>query len=274
MSGKLYIISTPIGNLGDISFRAISVLNKSDFILCEDTRRSSKLLFHYNIKQKLISYHKFNEKKLSEKIVALLRQNKVISLISDAGTPVISDPGLLLVKKCIEEKLNICPIPGPSAVTTCMSVSGFGDKYFFYGFLPKKNKEIETILAKLSNFDFPIIFFIPGNKINFYLNYFRTFFSDRSILIAREMTKIYEVFFRKNIDKIEDFKETLKGEVTAAISNKIIRKKIEDKINESVKLQIVKMLKKYSHKDVVDFISKKENLKKKIVYDFCLKIKK
>jgi 16S rRNA (cytidine1402-2'-O)-methyltransferase len=133
----LYIVSTPIGNLDDITIRSLEVLKKSDIILCEDTRRSLKLLNHYNIKKKLISYHKFNEQKELQKIIEYLNEGKILSLISDAGTPTLSDPGLLLIKACIERKIEIFPIPGPSAITAAVSVSGFDDKFLFYGFLPR-----------------------------------------------------------------------------------------------------------------------------------------
>ncbi len=188
----LYIVSTPIGNLEDITFRALKILKTSDFILCEDTRRSSKLLFHYKIKKKLIAYHKYNEKKISNEIIEKIKKNNIVSLISDAGTPTISDPGMFLVRKCIEEQIRICPIPGPSAVSSALSVSGFEDKYLFYGFLPKKNNEIDKIFKNLFEFQHSIIFFIPANKINFFLIKFKKYFSDREILIAKEMTKIHE----------------------------------------------------------------------------------
>ena len=165
----LYIVSTPIGNLEDITLRALSVLKKSDQILCEDTRRSIKLLNHYNIKKKLVSNHKFNEKKNIRSIIQLISSGKIVSLISDAGTPVISDPGLILIKECLKQNINIFPIPGVSAVTTAMSLSAFDDKYIFYGFLPKKNKELEKICSQLKNLDFALIFFIPAIKINFCL---------------------------------------------------------------------------------------------------------
>ena len=127
ISSGLYLVSTPIGNMEDITFRALNILKKSDMVLCEDTRRSAKLLFHFKIKNKLTSYHKFNEKKISNTVVNFIKKNKVVSLISDAGTPSISDPGIILVNKCIEENLNIYPIPGSAAVTSAVSISGFSD---------------------------------------------------------------------------------------------------------------------------------------------------
>ena len=149
---SLYIVSTPIGNLDDITLRSIEVLKNSDIILCEDTRRSLKLLNHLKIKKRLFSYHKFNEKKELEKIIKLLNEGKILSLISDAGTPLLSDPGQLLVKKCIEKNISVIPIPGVSSIIASMSISGFKDEFLFYGFLPKKDKEIENILSSLFSF--------------------------------------------------------------------------------------------------------------------------
>ena len=270
----LYLVSTPIGNMEDITFRALNILKKSDFILCEDTRRSGKLLSYFKIKNKLIAYHKFNEEKVSKSIIDYIKKNKIVSLISDAGTPAISDPGIILVNKCIKENLSIFPIPGSSAVTSAVSVSGFTDKYLFYGFLTKKENELEKILKNLSNIDFSLVFFIPASKINYYIDKFKKHFLDRRLLVAREMTKIHEEFTRNSVELIKNFSEDVKGELTVVLSEKIKEKKIKKEINESVKIEIKKMLKKYSHKDVVEFISKKENLSKKLIYDYCLKFKK
>ena len=172
----LYLVSTPIGNMEDITFRAINVLKISDIILCEDTRRSGKLLSYFQIKNKLLPYHKFNENKVSNNIVELIKKNKVISMISDAGTPTISDPGMILVNKCIKENLIVYPIPGSSAVTSAVSVSGFCDKYLFYGFLAKKENEINNALNNLSNLNYSVVFFVPASKINFYISKFREYF--------------------------------------------------------------------------------------------------
>ena len=270
----LYLVSTPIGNMEDITLRALNVLKKSDIILCEDTRRSGKLLTNYKLKIQLMPYHKFNEKKISNKVIEALKNGKTISLISDAGTPSISDPGMILVNKCIEENLNIYPVPGPSAATSAFSISGFNDQYLFYGFLTKEENKLENVLKNLSNLNYSIIFFIPATKINFYISKFKKHFSDRKIVIAKEMTKIHEKFIRGTVESIENLKEPIKGELTVVLSAKVEKKNIKKEINESVKIEIKKMLKRYSHKDVVEFISKKENLKKKLIYDYCLKLKK
>ena len=270
----LYLVSTPIGNMEDITFRALNILKKSDMILCEDTRKSGKLLFYFQIKKKLLPYHKFNEKKISSRVIDSIRKDKVVSLISDAGTPTISDPGIILVNKCIDEKLSVHPIPGPSAITSAVSVSGFGDQYLFYGFLTKKENELDKTLSNLCDLDYAIVFFIPASKINFFLEKFKKYFFDRKILIAKEMTKIYEHLIREKVESIKAFSEGTKGELTVVLSSKIKKKHYKKEINESIKMEIKKMLKKYSHKDVVEFISRKENLPKKIVYDLCLKMKK
>ncbi len=274
ITSGLYLVSTPIGNMEDITLRALKILKKSDIILCEDTRRSGKLLSHFQIKSKLQSYHKFNEKKESGNIIEEIKKNKIISLISDAGTPTISDPGLILINKCIDEKLNVIPIPGASAATAAISVSGFSDQYLFYGFLTKKKNKIQEIFKTLSHLNYSIVFFIPAPKINFYILEFKKYFSDRKILIAKEMTKIYEEFMRYSIVSVDKLPENLKGELTVVLSEKISKKNVKKDLSESVKIEIKKMLEKYSHKEVVEFISKKENLSKKIVYNFCLNLKK
>jgi len=267
----LYIVSTPIGNLDDITLRSLEVLKKSDIILCEDTRRSLKLLNHYKIKKKLISYHKFNEQKESQKVIEYLNEGKILSLISDAGTPTLSDPGRLLIKTCIEKKIKIFPIPGPSSITATASISGFDDKFLFYGFLPKTENGLIKVLNSIKNLDFSLVFFTPGIKINFYLKFFKEHFSGRDIVIAREITKIHETFYRDSVDAIKLFKSPVKGELTIIISKIHYNKKRE--LNEDIENQAYKYLRKYSLKDVVELLSKKEKISKKIVYGICLKIK-
>ena len=271
----LYIVSTPIGNLEDITLRALNVLKNSDKILCEDTRRSIKLLNFYGIKKKLIPNHKFNEKKISNSIIQSIRNGERISIISDAGTPIISDPGLIIVKECIKKKIDIFPIPGVSAVSTAMSVSGFDDQYFFYGFLQKKSSLIEKEINKIKDYDVNIVFFVPAVKINFYIKYFKKFFKGRNIFIGREMTKIHETFYRENLDKFSGFKENLKGELTVVLSKKINNTPQKNFFDENkLRKDIGAYLKRYSLKDVVKLVSEKNNLSKKKVYNICLSIKK
>ncbi len=272
LNQKLYIVSTPIGNLDDITIRAIEVLKNSDIILCEDTRHSLKLLKHFEIEKKLISYHKFNEKKVLDKIIEYINEGKILSLISDAGTPVLSDPGRLLVQRCVKEKIEIVPIPGVSSITASMSISGFKDQFLFYGFLPKTEKELEKILLSLSKNSFSQVFFIPAIKINFYLKHFKKYFSGRKLLIAKEITKLHEFFFRQDVDKIDMFKTPIKGELTVVISEKVIKDNVLDE--EKVIKKAKKFLRKYSLKDVVDLLFESEKINKKRIYQICLDIKK
>ena len=267
----LYIVSTPIGNLDDITLRAINVLKKSDIVLCEDTRHSLKLLNHFNIKKKLISYHKFNESKRITDVIEYINQGKILSLISDAGTPLLSDPGKILINYCLEKGVNVVPVPGVSSVTAAMSITGFDDKFLFYGFLPKKNSELDKVLSSLSHCIYSQIFFIPAIKLNFYIEKFKTFFSDRKIMIAKEISKIHETFYRDEIKNLNFKDKQIKGELTVVISEKI---KIEKKFDkEKIKKKIRKYFKTYSLKDTVAIISETENIKKRSIYDLCLQIK-
>ncbi len=271
----LYIVSTPIGNLEDITLRAIKVLNLSDIILCEDTRRTSKLLQNLKINKPLISYHKFNEKKNIPKIIRYLNEGKILSLVSDAGTPLLSDPGKLLVKECILKNIDITPIPGPSSITAAMSIASFDDKFIFYGFLPKKEKELETALKKLSKIDFSLVFFVPSIKINFYIKFFKKYFDERDILIAREITKIHETFYRSAIKDLKLFTTNLKGELTVVLSKKIIKKEFNKKEELNLMKNLAKKyLKIYSLKDTVNLISLNSDISKKIIYNYCLKLRK
>ncbi len=267
----LYIVSTPIGNLRDITLRAINILKNSEYILCEDTRTSRKLLDKYKIKSKLVSNHKFNETKNLNKIIEILKSEKIVSLISDAGTPTISDPGRIVINECVKNKINIYPIPGPSAVSTAVSVSGFSEKYFFYGFFPQKKKDLLNDLKNLSNFDGSIIFFISPNKINDSIEHIKTFFSGRKILICREMTKFFEEYIRVDIDDLKPFQKIPKGELTLVISennNNLIT------LNDLDKKKIKKMIQNSSIKDIVDLITKERKISKKEIYNYCLSIKK
>ena len=269
----LYIIPTPIGNLGDITYRAIEILKKSDFILCEDTRISRKLMEKFEVKSKLLPNHKFNEKKNLSQIINHLRNDKIISLISDAGTPGISDPGAILVRECVEKKINIYPLPGPSAVSTAVSVSGFSEKYFFYGFFPSKLKDIKNDLKSLSQLDSSIVFFVSPKKINKTIQFIKESFSEREILICREMTKFYEEYLRYKVDDLKPFNKILKGELTIVISEKKKIKKDSLLLSESDKSNIRGMTNKLSIKEIVNLISQNSGVPKKKIYNFCLKIK-
>ena len=269
----LYIVATPIGNLGDITLRALEVLKKSDYILCEDTRTSKNLLDRYEVKSKLISNHKFNEKKNLQKIIEILKSNSIVSLISDAGTPLVSDPGAILINECLKNKIDIFPIPGASAVSTAVSISGFVERYFFYGFFPEKNNKLREDFEKLSNLDSCIIFFISPRKFNKSIKDIKYYFSGRKILVCREMTKFYEEYIRVNIDNLEPFESDPKGELTLVISEKSNEKNLSIELNESGKKNIQMLINKLSIKDITDLISQNSNVSKKEIYNYCLKLK-
>ena len=269
----LYIVSTPIGNLSDITLRALEVLKKSDYILCEDTRISQNLFERYEIKSKLISNHKFNEKKNLLKIIEILKSNCVVSLISDAGTPSVSDPGAILINECLVNKIDIFPIPGSSAVSTAVSISGFNEKYFFYGFFPEKNVKLKEDFEKLSNLDSCIVFFISPRKFNRSVKDIKNHFSGRKILICREMTKFYEEYIRTDIDNLKPFESDPKGELTIVISEKNKEKNLSIAIKESDKKNIQMLIKKLSIKDITSLISQNSNVPKKEIYNYCLKLK-
>ena len=269
----LYLISTPIGNLKDITFRAIEVLKVSDYILCEDTRVSRNLLNKYQIKSNLISNHKFNEKKNVVKIIEYLKSGKIISLISDAGTPSISDPGLVLVNECICNEIKIFPIPGPSAVSAAVSISGFSDKFLFCGFFPDKKKQLSNELRKLSEYKNSLVFFISPKKINKIIPEIKKNFTGRKIVFCREITKMYEEFIRKDVDELQLFEKEPKGEITVVISDKKISKKISNKLSESDMNIIKKMIKKLSIKEITDIITQTSNVSKKQIYNYCLELK-
>ena len=269
----LYIVSTPIGNLSDMTLRALEVLKKSDYILCEDTRISKILLERYEIKSKLISNHKFNEKKNLLKVIDILKLDSIVSLISDAGTPSISDPGAILINECVINKIDIFPIPGPSAVSSAVSISGFSEKYFFYGFFPEKNKRLKEDFEKLANLESCIVFFISPRKFNRSIKDIKFYLSNRKILICREMTKFYEEYIRGDVDTLEPFKSDPKGELTIVISEKVKEKNLSIMLKESDKKNIQKMIKKLSIKDITNLISQNTNVPKKDIYNYCLKLK-
>ncbi len=269
----LYCVATPIGNLGDITLRAINILKNSDVILCEDTRVSKKLLNHLKINKELISYHKFNEQKKIKQILGLLRENKIISIISDAGTPTISDPGKILIRECIKEGLDIYPIPGASAVSASISISGFSDKYLFLGFLPEKKRDLTNQFKKVSQIGCSIVFFISPNKFDKIKDQLSIFFSDREILICREITKFYEEYQRCSVKNLDKLSINKKGEITVVISEAKIEEKKLNQLEESDKKKIKKLLKTKTTKNIVEIINEKKNIKKKIIYDYCLKLK-
>ena len=268
----LYLVSTPIGNLEDITIRALNILRKSDIILCEDTRVSAKLLSFFQIKKKLLSYHKFNEKKLTSNLIDELRQGKILSLISDAGTPTVSDPGRILINECVDNNIPIIPIPGASSVTASASISGFSEKFIFFGFLSEKQSTMIKELEMLGKINCSIIIFSSPRKFLKNLKKFQEYFEDREVVICREMTKLHEEFVRLKVNNLTNLNLNTKGELTVIFSEKKNLIKNFNYLNESDKKKIEKMLKKETIKDIVK-VFKGKGIPKRIIYNYCLEKK-
>lgn len=221
--GKLYIVPTPIGNLEDITLRALRILQEVDIILAEDTRTSKKLLQHYVINTPMLSYHKFNEHQNLQNFIKQLKEGKQIALISDAGTPAIADPGFLLVRECILENIPVESLPGATAFVPALINSGFpNDRFVFEGFLPDK-KGRNTRLQNLKEETKTMIFYVSPHKLTKTLNEFITLFgSSRKISISRELTKIYEETVRGELSEVLDYftKNPPKGEFVLILSGK------------------------------------------------------
>ena len=269
----LYCVATPIGNMGDITLRAIETLQQSDLILCEDTRVSKKILQKFEINKKIISNHKFNENKNLEKVLELLKNRKVISLISDAGTPAVSDPGRILIKECVKNGIDIFPIPGASAVSTAISISGFSDNFYFCGFLPEKQNQVKKLFKDLSLLNGSIVFFISPNKLNKKINEIKEFFLNRDILICREITKYHEEYIRTPIKELSNLNFSRKGEITVVISEQKKENLSFKELEESDKKKIKKLIKIMSIKDIVKKVSEDRDISKKLIYKYCLEIK-
>ena len=225
--GKLFVVGTPIGNLADITYRAVDTLNSVDFIFAEDTRVSKKLLNHYNIDKKIYSYHDHSKDSEVEKLTNLLESGNDVALISDAGTPTVSDPGYRLIRECVKKGVDIVPIPGPSAVTAALSVAGLpSDSFTFVGFLPQKKGRIKKI-EQLSEINNTIILFESPFRLEKTLNQLLEHLGNRSVVVGRELTKLYEEVIRGNLnDVIMHFsKSKIKGEIVIMIG------KDDDRIN-------------------------------------------
>ncbi len=269
----LYCVATPIGNMGDISFRAIKILQESDYILCEDTRVTKKILQKFEINKKLISNHKFNERKNLEKVLEILKNKKIVSLVSDAGTPAVSDPGRILVKECIKNGIDIFPLPGASAVSAAISISGFSDNFYFCGFLPEKQSQIKKLFKNLSSLESSIVFFISPNKLYKRIDDLKEFFLNRDIIICREISKYHEEYIRTSIKELSNVNFSRKGEITVIISEPKKEKISFNELEESDKRKINQLIKKMSIKDIVKKISDGKEISKKLIYNYCLEKK-
>ncbi|WP_298836509.1 16S rRNA (cytidine(1402)-2'-O)-methyltransferase [Clostridium sp.] len=280
MAGKLYLVPTPIGNLKDITLRALEVLQSVDIIAAEDTRQSLKLLNHFNIKKILISYHKFNELGKSEDIIRQVKEGKNIAIISDAGTPGISDPGSVIVSKCIEQNIEFVVLPGATAITTALVYSGMDTtKFIFRGFLPRENKERKPIIDDLINRSETLIFYEAPHRLLSTLEFLYENIGNRKISMCRELTKLYEEIIRLTLEEaIEYYKQNVpRGEYVLVIEGK--SKEAIDK-EERAKwdsLTIEEHIQKYmdegiNKKDAMKVVAKDRNMPKSEIYKHSLKL--
>lgn len=234
---KVYVVATPIGNLEDITLRALRILREVPLIVCEDTRESIKILKKYEIKGNLISYYQPKEKEKVPSILKELKSGKDIALITDSGTPVISDPGAFLIKEALKEGFEIVPIPGPSAVTTALMVSGFeANSFLFGGFPPKKGKGLENFIEQILNFPNSVVIYERANRVKNFLELVAKKDKGRMVLVAREMTKVHEEFLRGTVEEILEKvkKKGLKGEITIVIEGCKETKRKEKKPLKSI----------------------------------------
>lgn len=271
MESKLYIIPTPIGNLKDMTLRALEILEESDIIYCEDSRNTIKLLNHYNIKGNLISYHEHNEKSKVAEILDNLRENKVISLVSDAGMPGISDPGHIIIKELIKEKLPFEVLPGPSATVTALVLSGLdNEKFSFLGFFPRQNKEREEFYEDIKKRSETMIIYESVHRIVETLKDLSSRFSNRKVAIIREMTKVYEEVTRGTLLEVYDIyreKENVKGEFVIVLEGRE-----EEEVLDIKKLLKAELDKGLTNKSAINEVSKKYKLRKNEVYQASLEL--
>lgn len=273
MIGKLYIVATPIGNLEDITLRALRVLKEVDLIAAEDTRQTLKLLNHYEINKPLISYHRHNEETKSEILIEKLRNGENIALVSDAGTPGICDPGEEVIKKAIEDNIEVIPIPGACAMINALIVSGISTKEFeFLGFLPLNKKLRRQKLKEIENSSKTIIIYEAPHKMKTTLGDLKEILKDRKIVLARELTKIHEEFIRKSIDELLSEIDTIKGEMILIIEgNKIDTEEFKNfdeiSLEDHYKLYEEKGLNK---KEIIKQIAKDRNVNKNEIYMYFL----
>ena len=273
LTPELYIVSTPIGNLKDITIRALSILKNCDIIACEDTRVTRKLLSSYEIKSKnLISVHEYSSQQKLIFLIGKIKKGKSIALVSDAGTPIISDPGIKLVILAINNGIKITPIPGPSAVTASLVGSGLtSEKFLFVGFLPNKKNQRINELKKYKKVDFLLIFYESAKRIKKTIIDMFSVFGNRRCVIARELTKYYETFYRGDLNKFKKIKINLKGEITIIISSAVNGKNKSDISDDEIEKIILFAKKKLSTKDLSELLSIIYKQPKKFFYTKLIK---
>lgn len=279
-TGKLYLVPTPIGNLKDITLRALEVLRSVDVIAAEDTRQTLKLLNHYEIKKALVSYHKFNENSKGEDIVSMLIEGKQVAVVSDAGTPGISDPGSVIVTKCIEKGIAFEVLPGATAVTTALVYSGLDTtKFMFKGFIPRENKEKNPFIEEIKGSKETLIFYEAPHRLRETLGFLMEKLGDRPMAICRELTKLHEEILRLNISEaIEHYQRVEpRGEYVLVVQGKSQEEIVKEKRAAWENLSIEEHIKKYiaegmDKKDAIKKVAKDRELSKSEVYQHSLNI--
>lgn len=270
----LYVTATPIGNLGDITLRALELLNAADLIACEDKRVSAKLLSHYDIKKPLVSYHDHNAKSMTPKLIQELKEQKIVALISDAGTPLISDPGYKLINECHKSGILVTSLPGASALLCALTNAGLPtDSFIFYGFLPPKKMARQKELEKLSNIKSTMVFYESPKRLIDTLKAMHTVFGDREVAVCRELTKLYEETTRDNISDVITYyekKPTVKGEVVIVVSAAENNIDVIDDMDDALE----KALATLSVREAVAAVTYMTGRKRKEVYKRALEMAK
>ena len=272
MNGKLYLVATPIGNLEDITLRALRILKEVDYIAAEDTRNTLKLLNHFEIKKPLISNHRHNEEDRENSLIEKLKDGKNIAVVSDAGTPGISDPGEVIAKRAIEENIEVIPIPGACAAINALIASGLNTKEFvFFGFLPLNKKLRKEKLEEIKNENKTLIIYEAPHKIKDTLNDLKVVVGDRKIVLARELTKIHEEFIRGNIDEIIEKSENLKGEMILLIegSHEVNNENILNNLSLDEHYNVYEK-QGLSKKEIIKKIAKDRGVNKNEIYQYFL----
>lgn len=265
--GILYVVGTPIGNLQDITLRALETLKSVDIIACEDTRHTRILLDRYEIKKPLVSYYKQKEREGTEKIVSDLENGANVALVTDAGTPCISDPGAILVAKCIELGIEVQSVPGPSAVATAMSVAGvYSPRFAFIGFLPEKKGDKDKLVDEIKGYDLPLVFYCAPHDLERVISYLYEKMGDRPLTVVKELTKLHETVYKGTLGNIEILND--KGEFVLIVEP--LEEKKEDIDIEQELLNLINS--GVSKKEAVKIVSSKYNLPKNEVYAVAVKL--
>lgn len=269
----LFLVATPIGNLSEVSNRTLEVLNSVDVIACEDTRNTIKLLSHFDIHTRMIAYHDFNEEESSKGIIQLLEQGQSVALVSDAGYPLISDPGYILVNKVIEAGFDIVTISGPNAALNALVASGLKtNHYLYYGFLNSKQSAARKQLEELKEFPYTIIFYEAPHRIEKTLKLILDVFGDRKACLARELTKLHEQYYRGNLSELCELHD-LKGEMVLIVDG--YEKKDSEVSEEEIMDEIDSLIEKgYKTKEAVNEVAIKYQLSKNTLYNAYLKEKR